>query len=230
VRRFFAPHLPAAGAFRLEGEEASHLVRVLRARAGDEVRVFDGRGREAVCRVTDATKEAAQLEVVTEVDAPRARRDVLVLTAVPRGERMEWLVEKCVEAGASGIVGVAAARSVRERVGESNLRRWRRAAVEAAKQCGRADVPAVDGIVTIEDGIARAKGRAIYVAAPGAERTLDDSLGPSDRIALFIGPEGGFEAAESEQIAAAGARAFTLGPRILRIETAAAIATWLAAR
>jgi 16S rRNA (uracil1498-N3)-methyltransferase len=235
VRRFFASHLPATGTFVLGGEEGTHLTRVLRAREGEEVLVFDGRGREARCRIAAARKDEADLAVVEDTSPPRAMRDVLLCTAVPRGERMEWLVEKATEAGATAIVGVAAARSVRDRVGPNNLRRWRRAALEAAKQCGRADIPEVSEIVELADALARCEGRLVCVALPGSAVTLDALLATSPgpaaaRVAVFIGPEGGFEPEEEAALRGAGALPFSLGSRILRIETAAAIAVHLAAR
>lgn len=236
MRRFFAAHLPREGTFVLDGEEGSHLTRVLRARDGDEVLVFDGRGREARCRVAAARKDEAQLIVLEERTPPRPRRDVLLCTAVPRGERMEWLVEKATEAGASAVVGVAAARSVRDRVGPNNLRRWRRSALEAAKQCGRADIPDVSEIVEIPEALARCAGRALFVALPGAAATLDELLLAHDRggraapVAVFVGPEGGFEPEEESALRAAGAVPFSLGTLILRIETAASIAVHLASR
>lgn len=229
MRRFHHPGLPAAGSFSLEGDEGAHLARVLRARPGDEVLVFDGAGHEAVCRVTDARKDTAVLDVVRATDPPRPARDVMLCTAPPKGDRMEWLIEKCVEAGVASIVPWAAERSVRERAGEGTLRRWRRAALEACKQCGRADLPTVSDVRPLADVLLEASGgrRTIAVATPGAAATIEavaGPAGPARPLAIVIGPEGGFTPDESEQILAAGARPFGLGPFVLRIETAAAIA------
>lgn len=221
--------MPARGTFGVTGDEGAHLVRVLRARPGDVVLVFDGRGREAVCRVTAVTRDGATLEVVEEHAPRRVLRDVMLLTAVPRGERMEWLVEKCVEAGVTAVVPWAAARSVRDRAGGSTLRRWRRAASEAAKQCGRADVPDVADVVPLTDALARAHGRALLLADPAATATIESVRADADRVAVCIGPEGGFEPGEDAEIRTAGARPFGLGPLVLRIETAAAVAVHRAA-
>lgn len=232
MRRFLASDLPDRGTFLLAGEEGEHLARVLRAAPGDEVLVFDGRGREARCRIESATRSEVVLAVLAATTPPRARRDVMIAAAAPRGERMEWLVEKCVEAGASSVVALAAERSVRDRCSPNVLRRWRRAAVEAAKQCGRADLPEVTEPQTLGEAIRRASGRLLLVASPGAEATLDAVVAARDpsRVAVFVGPEGGFAPEESASLAAAGAVPFGLGPRILRIETAAAIAAHLASR
>lgn len=224
MRRFLEPRLPARGAFQLADDEGRHLVRVLRARPGDEVLVFDGRGREARCRVADVTRDAATLEVVEDTVPRRAARDVVVVTAVPRGERMEWLVEKCTEAGVSAVLPWAAARSVRDRAGASTLRRWRRAAAEASKQCGRADVPEVADVLPLDDALAAVRGRLLLVADPASADDPAAARGTASRIAAVVGPEGGFEPGERASIAAAGAVPFGLGPLILRIETAAAVA------
>lgn len=231
MRRFVSAALADAGTFVLDGDEGAHLVRVLRARPGEEVLVFDGRGREARCRIEATTRDAATLLVIAPTVPPRARRDVAVATAVPRGERMEWLVEKCVEAGASRIVAVAFSRSVRDRCSANVLRRWNRSALEASKQCGRADVPEVTEPMELADALRALSDRVLCAAVPGTAAPLDAVLGgDAARVGLVIGAEGGFEPHELDAIGAAGARPFGLGPRILRIETAAAIATHLAAR
>lgn len=229
MRRFHDPALPPRGAFLLAGDEGEHLARVLRARPGDEALVFDGRGREALCRVTAVSRDGVTLDIVRDTEPRRPLRDVQIVTAAPRGERMEWLVEKCVEAGASSIVAWAAARSVRDRAGASTLRRWRRAALEASKQCGRADVPVVSDVLPLADALALTTGRTLLVADPEATATVEAARGESMRVAVVVGPEGGFAPEEREAVSAAGARAFGLGPLILRVETAAAIAAHRAA-
>src|SRR6185295_632893 len=132
VPRLFAPDMPAAGRVALSEEEGRHLVRVLRARVGDDVRLFDGAGREARCVIVETSKDGAVVEIGVEIgdeiDAPTPARVVVLVTAIPRGERMEWLVEKCVEAGVSVVVPLAAHRSVRKEAGPNARRRWERAA------------------------------------------------------------------------------------------------------
>jgi 16S rRNA (uracil1498-N3)-methyltransferase len=224
VRRFLHGALPERGTFVLGEDEGAHLARVLRAREGDEVLVFDGRGREAVCRVTSVARDAVTLEVGASHAPRRAARDVLLLTAVPRGERMERLVEACVEAGASGIVPWAAARSVRDRAGPNTLRRWRRAALEACKQCGRADLPEVSDVVPLDAALRQAAGRRVLVARPGAASGAAEARGGAEAVAVLIGPEGGLAPEEDAFLDAAGAVPFGLGPLVLRIETAATIA------
>lgn len=226
MRRFHLPDLPATGAVWLEGEDGRHLARVLRARPGDEVRVFDGAGREAAARVAEVGRDRVLLELAGDVTAPEPLRPVTLVAAIPRGKRMEVLVEKCVEAGVSRIVPLAAARSVRQEAGDRDLRRWRRAAVEACKQCGRARVPEVSPPVALHDALAGLGDTTRLVAEPGAARTLLQAAAalPAGRpVALIVGPEGGFTRDEAEEVDAAGAEPVGLGGLILRIETAAVV-------
>jgi 16S rRNA (uracil1498-N3)-methyltransferase len=142
---------------------------------------------------------------------------------------MEWLVEKTVEAGVGAIVPLAAHRSVRKEAGPNAIRRWRRAAVEAAKQCGRADVPDVAEPTTLADALARTSTALRLVATPGSTSRVADLVVGAGPVAIFVGPEGGFEPGESEELARGGATPFGLGPMILRVETAALVAVHLAA-
>lgn len=224
VPRLLVPSLPAKGTLRLPDDEAAHLARVLRAREGDFVRAFDGRGREAECRVVEVSRAAVLIEVVRDVAAPRPAREVVLVTAVPRGERMEWLVEKTTEAGVASVLPLAAQRSVRKVAGANEVRRWRRAAAEASKQCGRATVPDIAEPLPLADAVARTQGCVRLVGAPGAAKPLAAALPAQGRVALFVGPEGGFDADETAALAEAGALPFGLGPLVLRVETAAVVA------
>jgi 16S rRNA (uracil1498-N3)-methyltransferase len=223
------PGLASSGRVTLPEEEGFHLVRVLRARPGDRVRLFDGAGREFEGVVVEAGRDGATVEVGTAVVAPRPRREVVLCTSIPRGERMEWLVEKCVEAGVGSILPLAAERSVRKEAGPNAIRRWRRAALEAAKQCGRADVPDVADPMELGEALARTASAARLVATPGVTADISAVAPSTGLLAVFIGPEGGFDPTESESLAAAGALPFGLGPLVLRVETAAMLSVHLAA-
>jgi 16S rRNA (uracil1498-N3)-methyltransferase len=227
--RLYVADLPASGTVRLPEEEAHHVARVLRARPGDVVRVFDGRGREMRAVVASVSRDATTVELREAVDAPRPARRVVLCTAIPRGERMEWLVEKCVEAGVAEILPLAAQRSARKSAGDSNLRRWRRAAIEAAKQSGRADVPDVAEPLALEEALAATASAKRFVAAPDANGRLAELVTAVSAAAVFVGPEGGFDPMERALLAVADAAPFGLGPTILRTETAAVLAVHLAA-
>lgn len=224
VPRLLGPGLPASGRWTLEGDEAHHVVRVLRARPGDAVNVFDGAGREAACVVAAVHRDAVELDVVREIASPRPSREVVLCAAIPRGERMEWMVEKCVEAGVARILPLAADRSVRKEAGPNAIRRWRRAAAEAAKQCGRADVPDVGEPVSLEEALVLTAAAVRLVADPSASARIEDVVPASGAVAVFVGPEGGFGPAESSALRETDARPFGLGRLILRVETAAVLA------
>ena len=229
VPRLHVPGLPPTGRVRLPEEEGHHLVRVLRARPGDPVRLFDGLGREVECTVVDAGKPGAIVEITRELEAPRPAREVVLCTSIPRGDRMEWLVEKAVEAGVAAILPLAAERSVRKEAGANSMRRWARAATEAAKQCGRASVPEIAEPMELADAIVRTAAATRVAATPGVGARLGDVLPAAGSVAVFIGPEGGFEPRETALLAEAGARPFGLGPLVLRIETAAVVSVHVAA-
>lgn len=142
---------------------------------------------------------------------------------------MEWLVEKTVEAGVARIFPIAADRSVRKETGENSLRRWRRSAVEAAKQCGRADVPEVAEPMELSEAALRAGDGVRIVATPGASARIPDLAAGASRVIVFVGPEGGFAPGEQAEIERLGARPCDLGPLVLRVETAAVVAVHLAA-
>ncbi len=229
VPRVHVPGLPVSGRVRLPEEEGHHLARVLRAREGDVVHVFDGTGREFAATVASVAKSGVDVELGAAIAAPRPAREVVLCTAIPRGGRMEWLVEKAVEAGAARILPIAADRSVRKETGENTIRRWRRSAVEASKQCGRADVPDVAEPMSLAEAAARAGDGVRLVATPGSTGKIPGLVSGASRVILFVGPEGGFAPAEQAEIERLGALPCDLGPLVLRIETAAVVAVHLAA-
>lgn len=227
MRRFLHPDLPAEGAFELTGDEAHHLGRVLRAAPGDTVTVLDGTGREVVARVDDVGRKRVRLTIVSESDPPRAARRVTVWTALPRGDRLEWLVEKTTECGVASVLPTVFTRSARRALPDNAQRRLRRAAAEAAKQCGRADVPSVDVPRGLADRLAELPAGVLVVLAPDAAVTIEERVraaDPAAEVLLVVGPEGGLTDDERASLAAAGALEAALGPFVLRIETAAVVA------
>ncbi len=237
MRRAHCAALPhdVGSEFVVEGDEAHHLVRVLRARPGDLFGVFDGAGREVEAEVVSADRRTVTLRVLRELASRTPARDVVLCTAIPRGQRMEWLVEKCTEAGVGRIVPLVTARGVREGASANQQRRWARSALEAAKQCGRADVPVVDDPMSVTRALAGVTlagvtERSLLLADPNSSAALGACLVEAGPVALFIGPEGGFDDAEHAQIVAAGAMPFALGALILRVETAAVVAVHAAAQ
>lgn len=228
-RIFVAADRLGAAQVTLAKDAHHYLTQVLRLRAGDPVTVFDGLGTEVAAQVDgqDAHTTTLSLGSRTAVISRGAR--ITLLQAIPKGERMDWLTEKATELGVCTIVPMITMRSVvKPAAAATKLRRWRTLASEAARQCGRADVPIIEDPVTFDKAIAAAATIArkalLWESAPGPALR---SLFPPEQnlsgvpVALVIGPEGGFAA---EEVAAAEAQGFIaarLGDRILRVDTAA---------
>ena len=223
MHRFFSPpETIADGRITLGTDESRHLRSVLRLRAGDMVRVFDGVGREFEAEIGDIGKNFASLRIISEV-RPQAGESPVALTLAAvmlKGEKFDLVVQKAVELGVSRLAPLTSARSdVRPLDAGKRIERWRRIALEAAKQCGRASIMTVEEMSRFDAFIGSNDGDAILFSERGGGR-LD--LGkPSATLTAIVGPEGGWDDAEIELARSAGCRVVTLGGRILRAETAA---------
>jgi 16S rRNA (uracil1498-N3)-methyltransferase len=184
--------------------------------------VFDGKGFAVRARVTDARDDRIELEPVGDALPDRAPSCRLTLaTAVPKGERFDWLVEKATELGVARLVPIVTERSVVEpRL--TKLGRLHRLIVEASKQCGRNTLMQLDPPVRWTNWAATEKSGLRLLAHPGsAPLAASGKPGRSDGVTLAIGPEGGFTEREIDAARAAGWRLVGLGPTLLRVETAA---------
>jgi 16S rRNA (uracil1498-N3)-methyltransferase len=230
--RYFTEELSGEIAV-LRGAEAHHLAHVLRARLGDEVVLFDGSGVECPARVQRLGRSEVHLQILSRETVDRELPMPLVLgVALPKGDRQRWLVEKAVELGVCRLAPLDTARGVAQPV-ESALVRLRRAVIEASKQCGRnrlMEVAAAHGwsefLAAAPDGACR------LIAHPGGNRLrsiVEMARSNTAGIWLAIGPEGGFTDQELAPATVAGWQPVDLGPRILRIETAAVLLAGLAA-
>jgi 16S rRNA (uracil1498-N3)-methyltransferase len=213
----------------LAGEDHRYLIRVLRLRVGDEVVLFDGAGQEARARIERVGPRAAELRVLERTASPAAAGpEITLLVGIPKGDKMELVVQKATELGATRIVPMRTARSIgpAEITRQAARRqRWIKIAREAARQCGRNDVPDVAAPVELAAAIAAAPQDALRLLFWEESRgvRLRDRL-PAERparIVVAVGPEGGFEASEVEIARQAGFEVVGLGPRTLRAETAA---------
>src|SRR2546423_1030550 len=243
-RRFYAsPESFAHDGARvvLSSEESRHLRDVLRLRAGDEAFVFDGEGREFACEVSEpGGRGQAGLEVRGRVEPqrPESPLDFTLAVALLKGEKFDLVVQKATELGVSRVAPVLTKRAdVRlrdEREAERRVERWRRLALEAAKQSGRARVPVVAGPVAF-DSLAAVAPRADELRALFAERggvgldslPVDVESGPAAAATALVGPEGGWDDEEIELARSHGWAIITLGGRTLRAETAAVVVTAL---
>ncbi len=220
----------------LRDAEAHHLAHVLRARVGDAVSVFDGQGREAVALVADARAGAPIILHVCRRGEPAARASVpaTLIQALPKGSRMDWIVEKATELGAARIVPILTERCVTrpdaDRA-ERRQERWQRIATESAKQCGTNWIPEIAPVCSLDAALrSLTPGSLLIVGAlvPDARpirAVLESASGqPPVSIALLVGPEGDLTSGELALAVAAGAEPVSFGPRVLRSETAAVFA------
>jgi 16S rRNA (uracil1498-N3)-methyltransferase len=222
------------GRFHLEPAESRHLAVVLRKKPGDEVRLFDGADRSYRARLESVSPERVSGAVLSEeAGGPALPYRLRLFQGLPKGDKLEFILEKATELGAAEIVPVDTERSV-ARVPPDRLAakraRWEKTVLAAAKQCGRKDLPKVSAPLSLDEALALcAPGELTLLPWEGEERlslkeALRGAVPAPATINVFIGPEGGFSPAEVERARARGALPVTLGPLILRTETAAVAA------
>lgn len=228
--RLFVGQLIAPGALRIDGPQAHYLTVVLRTRPGDPVKLFDGVTGEWIGIVSSVSKRDLIVDV-TALLRPREQVPDLWLCAAPvKKGRIDWLVEKACELGVDRVVPVLTRRTVVDRL---NLDRLRAHMIEAAEQCGRTVVPTLAEAVKLTTLIRDwPTDRHLFFADEnGGQPALAAMQAATGPAAILIGPEGGFDDSERSAIRAVGqAIPISLGPRILRAETAVAAATslWMA--
>jgi 16S rRNA (uracil1498-N3)-methyltransferase len=209
----------------LDGEEGHHAAVVRRIAVGEEISLGDGAGTVARCRVASVGKGSLTAEVMALDTRPAEMPRLVVVQAIPKGERGELAVEMLTEVGADVIVPWAAARSIARWKGEraeKSLAKWRSAAREAAKQARRAWFPTVAELATTEDVVALLAGASVRVVLhEAASGPLADVPVPGrGEIVIVVGPEGGITDAELEAFSAVGAEPLRLGTSVLRSSTA----------
>jgi 16S rRNA (uracil1498-N3)-methyltransferase len=241
TRVYVEAALTAGSVVQLGSDTASHLAKVLRARAGDELILFNGDGRE----FNGAIESVRGSRVSASVGDSRAmdRESPLGITlvqCVPRGDRMDFIVQKATELGVARIVPVLSQRSVvrlDKSQAESKVIHWRAVAVSACEQCGRNRLPLIEAAQPLLNYLgesAQGEGPRLVFEPESPPRTDTAVRGPSGAVTsaeIAIGPEGGFASDELEAFRVTGFTQVGLGPRILRTETAAiAAVVWLQAR
>ncbi len=226
--RYFLPHFPQGDQpgelSELAGSEFHHLAHVMRKCVGDRITVFDGQGTESDAEIVELARSSATLRLAQRRrDPPATRAPVSLATAVPKADRMRWMVEKATELGVDRLIPLQTSRSV-VAPGAVKLDKLRQAVVEACKQSGRNRLMPVDSLISWKKLVAEViPGQSTLVADRGGRplASLDLSTFATTPVLLVIGPEGGFSAAEIQEAVEAGAGTVSLGTNILRIETAA---------
>ncbi len=229
--RFFMAGTNILGGMAIiKGRDAEH-VRVLRLRPGEDIVICDGEGTDYKCRLVSADKEQVEAEVIETVRCPAEPSvKVTVLCGLPKGDKVDYIIQKCVEAGADEILFFHCERCVAKLDNkEKKLERWQRIAEEAAKQSGRGIIPATGwaGILADAFNVAVKKDLGLFMYETGDREPLNDVLSVSPDIktaAIITGPEGGFAPFEAELAKICGLRVCSMGERILRCETAPVVA------
>lgn len=209
--------------------EAHHVGRVLRLRAGEEVVVFDGRGREWRGRLVAAERGAASVELIAERPAiPEPAVAITLAVGLLKGDHLDTVVRDATALGVAAIAPLSTARvAIPDRARQTRAReRWTRVAIAAAKQCGRAVVPSIEDVTSLAGLLSQAGGTEVFCCVEPGSRGVLGEAGQSRpaRALVLVGPEGGWAETEVARCRAAGAVALDLGPRILRAELAPAVA------
>ena len=231
--RFHVPEAAPGARVSLPDHAAHHAREVLRLGAGASVRIFDGRGSEFEAILETVTSRSVEARLGGPVEARPESPLRLVLAMAPlKGDRMELVIQKATELGVSEIRPVVTARTdaaARPALRGSRQERWDKVASGAAEQCGRAVVPDVAPTCTLDRFLAEPfDGSRLLLLETQGVPSLASRVGPAtSAVLLLLGPAGGWEPAEAERIVAAGFESVSIGPRILRAETAAIAAVAL---
>ena len=221
------------------GSDVNHIKNVLRMKIGEEIAVSNGQdGKEYRCGILALEEECVRCELrFVKEDAVELPAKVYLFQGLPKGDKMELIIQKAVELGVYQVIPVAAKRCVvklDDKKARSKLTRWQGIAEAAAKQSKRGIIPKVSEVMSYKEAVKLASNMDVrlipYELAEGMSRTKEiiGKLQPGQSIAIFIGPEGGFEEAEIQAALDNGIEPVTLGRRILRTETAGfTVLSWI---
>jgi 16S rRNA (uracil1498-N3)-methyltransferase len=229
--RIFSPEILNEGRrLELERENSQYIQNVLRLRKGDMISLFDGRGSEYEASITELSEGKITVEIGKQKKAHLPDLKVTLAQSLPKGSKMDFIIQKSTELGVQRIIPFISSRSI-PRLSETKAverrKRWERIAVEASRQCGRAKIPEVTGIATFEEMLNLREGESLGIllwedeTKRGIKEILrDERYGDSENFFVIVGPEGGFLKEEVEKAIACDFISATLGTLILRVETA----------
>ena len=231
-RLFIYEKLEVGDEIVVSGEEAHHIIRVLRLGHGDLVSISDGKSEESVGVISEVDTRSTKIKirVLYKNKSEETKPTITLLQGLPKGEKFDWIIQKCTEIGVSRIVPIITQRTVVNIAPtklEHRMMRWKKIAEEAAKQSMRMDIPEIVELLTFDEALKEIDRHHLSLIPWEQERNIslkkvlkdiDQSI---TKVAVFIGPEGGFSPDEAEMARTHGAVPVSLGPRILRTETAA---------
>lgn len=229
-RFFVAPEQIGERELEITGSDVNHIKNVLRMEPGEKIRVSNGQDTDYYCIIKQIAQEKVRAEILEKIEGTTELPcEIVLFQGLPKGDKMEWIIQKAVELGVRGIVPVAMKRSVVRldaKKAEAKVKRWQAIGESAAKQSGRLVVPRIFPVMDFGEAVKAAEHMErkllCYENARGMEyaRQEIEACKAGDKIALFIGPEGGFEEGEAALAEKAGFSMISLGRRILRTETA----------
>ena len=226
LSRFYIAAPLSLGQHALPEEQAHYIGRVLRHGVGDAVQLFDGSGQEYLGQLIEVGKKSVRVELTEQLPGqPDSPLRVHLGQGLSRGERMDWAIQKATELGVAEITPIVSERCevrLKDERADKRLAHWQQVAISACEQCGRSTVPLINPPLLLADWLAQVEADLKLVLHPVAEPLASHAKPTS--LAFLIGPEGGLNDNEVSQAVAAHFQAARLGPRVLRTETAAAVA------
>ncbi len=225
----------------ITGQDVNHIKNVLRMKKGEEVSISNGvDGKEYRCAILDTEGDTVSLELrFIKEDAAELPVEVTLYQGLPKADKMELIIQKCVELGISRIVPVSMKRCVvklDDKKSSSKVSRWQSIAEAAAKQSKRGIIPKISDVMSFDEALKDSAGYDIRLLpyemadsdAMDKTRAVFDNIRPGQKISVLIGPEGGFDESEIEKAKESGQQIITLGKRILRTETAGmTVMSWI---
>lgn len=214
---------------QIKGEDVSHIKKVLRLRCGDNIVLCDGMGKDYLVSIKESGQDCITTEVISSQPAgTESSLEITLYQGIPKSDKMDFIIQKSIELGIRRIVPVSTERTIVKiddiKDAGKKVERWQKIALEAAKQCNRGMIPQIEMPVTFDGALelCRQADLAIIPYEKETESRLRSCISSAHprTVAVMIGPEGGFSEKEIEKAVTSGVRSVTLGPRILRTETA----------
>ena len=228
---FVEPEQVGKDFITITGADVNHIKHVLRMRPGEVVRISSRDGQDFLCSVLELTEDFVQLDILdSEVAGTELSARIYLFQALPKGDRMEYIIQKAVELGVFEIIPVAMKYCVvklDEKKAQAKVRRWQAIAESAAKQSKRSKIPVVHSVMGFQEAVSYARECKQCIVPYENERGMQETeaafaaVRPGDSISIMIGPEGGFSEEEISFIREQGMQVVSLGKRILRTDTAA---------